>query len=81
MYILGINAFHGDSSACIFQDDRFIAALEEERLTRIKHWAGLPVQAIPVLLVRKPAAPWAMSITSQSLVIPKQIFPIKCSMR
>lgn len=46
MYILGINAFHGDSSACIFQDDRFIAALEEERLTRIKHWAGLPVQAI-----------------------------------
>ena len=46
MYILGINAYHGDSSACIFKDGKLIAAIEEERIRRIKHWAGLPVEAI-----------------------------------
>jgi carbamoyltransferase len=42
MLILGLNAFHGDSSAAIFEDGALIAALEEERLRRIKHWAGVP---------------------------------------
>lgn len=46
MYILGINAFHGDSSACIIKDGELIVATEEERFRRIKHWAGFPVQAI-----------------------------------
>jgi carbamoyltransferase len=46
MYTLGINAYHGDSSACIYQDNILIAATEEERIRRIKHWAGLPVEAI-----------------------------------
>jgi carbamoyltransferase len=46
MIILGLNAYHGDSSACIVVDGRLIAAAEEERFTRIKHWAGLPTQAI-----------------------------------
>ena len=46
MVILGINAYHGDSSACIVVDGKLIAAVEEERFTRIKHWAGLPVQSI-----------------------------------
>lgn len=50
MYILGINAFHGDSSACIFKDGELIAASEEERFRRIKHWAGLPTQAIQFCL-------------------------------
>ena len=44
--ILGINAFHGDSSACLIKDGRLIAAAEEERFRRIKHWAGFPEQAI-----------------------------------
>jgi carbamoyltransferase len=44
--ILGINAYHGDSSAALVQDGRLIAAVEEERFTRIKHWAGFPVQSI-----------------------------------
>lgn len=44
--ILGINAFHGDSSACIFVNGRLIAAAEEERFRRIKHWAGFPTEAI-----------------------------------
>lgn len=46
MVILGLNAYHGDSSACILVDGKLIAAVEEERFTRIKHWAGLPTQAI-----------------------------------
>ncbi len=44
--ILGINAYHGDSSACLVRDGRLIAAVEEERFRRIKHWAGLPTEAM-----------------------------------
>ncbi len=50
MKILGLNAFHGDSSACIFNDTQLIAATEEERINRIKHWAGLPIEAIKFCL-------------------------------
>lgn len=50
MIILGINAYHGDSSACIVVDGELIAAVEEERFTRIKHWAGLPIEAIKFCL-------------------------------
>lgn len=49
-YILGINAFHGDSAACIFRDGELIAAAEEERFRRIKHWAGFPAQSISYCL-------------------------------
>lgn len=44
--IVGINAYHADSSACLLKDGRLIAAAEEERFVRIKHWAGLPVHAL-----------------------------------
>ena len=44
--VLGINAFHGDSSACLIKDGRLVAAAEEERFRRIKHWAGFPSEAI-----------------------------------
>ncbi len=50
MYILGINAFHGDSSACILKDGKIIAASEEERFRRIKHWAGFPSESIKFCL-------------------------------
>ncbi|MCL4475603.1 MAG: hypothetical protein M1508_05185 [Nitrospirae bacterium] len=50
MVILGLNAYHGDSSACIVVDGQLIAAAEEERFTRIKHWAGLPTEAIKYCL-------------------------------
>lgn len=50
MIILGINAYHADSSAAIFVNGKMIAATEEERLTRIKHWAGFPAQAIAFCL-------------------------------
>ncbi len=46
MIILGINAYHADSAACILRDGVLVAAAEEERFRRIKHWAGFPSQAI-----------------------------------
>ncbi|MDQ3016594.1 MAG: carbamoyltransferase [Bacteroidota bacterium] len=50
MYILGINAYHADSSAALLRDGQLIAATEEERFTRVKHWAGFPGQAIQFCL-------------------------------
>ena len=50
MYILGLNAYHADSSAAIFKDGVLIAATEEERFRRIKHWAGFPSEAIAFCL-------------------------------
>ncbi|MBI4445041.1 MAG: carbamoyltransferase [Acidobacteria bacterium] len=46
MIILGINAYHGDASAALVVDGQLVAAVEEERFNRVKHWAGLPIQAI-----------------------------------
>ena len=40
MFILGLNAFHGDASACLIRDGRIVAAAEEERFRRIKHWVA-----------------------------------------
>jgi carbamoyltransferase len=37
---------HGDSSACLLRDGVLLAAAEEERFRRIKHWAGFPSEAI-----------------------------------
>ena len=45
MLILGLNAYHGDASAALLQDGQLIVGLEEERLRRVKHWAGFPAQA------------------------------------
>ncbi len=50
MYILGINAYHGDASAAIVVDGQLVAAVEEERFNRIKHWAGFPSASIQYCL-------------------------------
>jgi carbamoyltransferase len=50
MIILGLNAFHGDSSAAIVRDGILVAAAEEERFRREKHWAGFPAEAIAYCL-------------------------------
>lgn len=50
MIILGINAYHADSSAAIFLNGEMIAATEEERFRRIKHWAGFPSEAVKFCL-------------------------------
>jgi carbamoyltransferase len=50
MIILGINAYHADASVSILVNGKLIAAIEEERFTRAKHWAGFPVQSISFCL-------------------------------
>jgi len=44
--ILGLNCNHADSSACIIKNGELLFAIEEERINRIKHWAGLPLSSI-----------------------------------
>ena len=46
MIVLGINAYHGDVSAVLVRDGVLVAAVEEERFRRVKHWAGFPEAAI-----------------------------------
>ena len=48
--ILGINSYHGDAAACIIKDGILVAAVEEERFLRIKHWAGFPSRSIAYCL-------------------------------
>ena len=46
MNILGINAYHGNSSAALVCDGQLVAAVEEERFNRVKHAAGFPANSI-----------------------------------
>lgn len=50
MKIIGINAWHADASAALIIDGRVVAAMEEERFLRRKHWAGFPAQSIAFCL-------------------------------
>src|SRR3977135_1592628 len=50
MYILGINAYHGDAAAALIKDGRIVAAVEEERFNRVKHCAGFPARSIQYCL-------------------------------
>lgn len=45
-YILGISCWYHDSAACLLKDGIVVAAAQEERFTRVKHDASLPVNAI-----------------------------------
>ncbi len=66
MLIVGLNAYHGDVAAVVLRDGQLVAALEEERFSRIKHVAGFPVQAIERGLAMAGATPadvdiWAIA--------------------
>jgi carbamoyltransferase len=43
--ILGLSCFYHDAAACLLRDGILVAAAEEERFSRIKHDARLPVRA------------------------------------
>ena len=47
--VLGVNAAH-DAAACVMAGGRVLAAVAEERLTRLKHQQGLPSRAIEYCL-------------------------------
>src|SRR5205814_6275094 len=46
MLILGLNVFDADASAAIIKDGEVLFAISEERLNRVKHYAGFPALAI-----------------------------------
>lgn len=50
MIILGLNINHADTSASIIVNGKIEAAIEEERFTRIKHFAGFPYNSIEFCL-------------------------------
>lgn len=49
-YILGLNSFHADASAVLLRDGELVAAVAEERLNRVKHFAGFPALAVKEVL-------------------------------
>lgn len=49
MKILGIHIGH-DSSAALVQDGKIVADVAEERFLRVKHYCGLPIQAVDYCL-------------------------------
>ena len=48
--ILGISAFYHDSAAALIIDGEIIAAVQEERFTRIKHDANFPINSIKYII-------------------------------
>lgn len=50
MLILGLNAYHGDASAALLRDGTLVVGIEEERIRRVKHWAGFPAMAAQACL-------------------------------
>jgi carbamoyltransferase len=50
MYILGLSCHFHDSAACVLHDGKIVAAIQEERLSRIKHDASFPNLAIAEVL-------------------------------
>jgi carbamoyltransferase len=50
MRAIGISAFYHDSAAALVEDDRIIAAAQEERFTRKKHDSSFPQNAIEYCL-------------------------------
>src|SRR5215216_2893036 len=59
--ILGLNAYHGDAAAALVVDGKLVAAVEEERLNRVKHSAGFPKLAAAWVLSEAGLAPQDVS--------------------
>ncbi|MBT8335177.1 MAG: hypothetical protein KJO11_01145, partial [Gemmatimonadetes bacterium] len=50
VHVLGISAFFHDSAACIVRDGRIVAAVSEDRFTRVKGDASFPKHAVDYCL-------------------------------
>ena len=50
MVIIGLNINHADSAACIIVNGKIVAAIEEERFVRKKHYSGFPFHSIEFCL-------------------------------
>jgi carbamoyltransferase len=82
MLILGLNAYHGDASAALLHDGRLVVAVEEERIRRVKHWAGFPELAIKACLEAAGARPadvdlFAVSRNPRANLLRKAAFALR----
>ena len=82
MNILGINAYHSDVSAVLLEDGKLVAAVEEERFTRVKHTAGFPREATRTCLEIAGVRPeevdhFAVSRNPRANLLRKAIFGIQ----
>jgi len=50
MFVLGINAYDHDVSACLLRDGTIVAAVAKERLTRVKHDSGFYQEVVDYVL-------------------------------
>jgi carbamoyltransferase len=50
VHVLGISAFYHDAAACLLRDGEVVLAVEEERLSRIKHDHAYPGRAVAACL-------------------------------
>jgi carbamoyltransferase len=80
--ILGINALHSDSSACIIKNGELVCALEEERLNRKKHTAQFPILAIEECIKiaginKNYITDIAINNNPKSNILPKLFFTLK----
>ena len=50
IYILGISAYYHDSAACLLRDGDIVAAVQEERFSRVKGDAAFPTRAVAYCL-------------------------------
>ncbi len=57
MFILGVSALYHDSAAALIRDGEIVAAVQEERFTRVKNDASIPVNAIKFCLERGEVGP------------------------
>ncbi len=46
MYVLGISCYYHDAGAALVKDGQLVAAAEEERFNRKKHYSDFPAQAV-----------------------------------
>src|SRR5690242_18929539 len=57
MLTLGLNVYHADAAAALLRDGELVAAVEEERLNRVRHCAGFPAAAVRACLEIAGATP------------------------
>ena len=80
--VLGINANHADSSACLIINGKLEAGFEEERIIRKKHFSGFPINSIRKCLDQagineNDVTDIAFNTNPISNLLPKSIFFLK----
>lgn len=73
-YVLGINAFDHDVSACLLADGEIVAAINKERLTRVKHDSGFYQEVVDYCLAEagiSPARPDRVVLNCYVLPVPE----------